>query len=83
MTEPLTEDDEGKRIVTADGESIGTVAKVDRGVGHVRPDPDSEKIRSYLNWENPDDGDYAFQETAVEEVTDEEVVLREGGERAK
>ncbi|WP_276301575.1 hypothetical protein [Halorussus lipolyticus] len=80
MTEPLTESDEDKRVVSADGELLGKIAKVDQGVAHLDPEEDYEAIQSYLDWENDSDEGYTFQETAVEEVTDEKVVLREGGE---
>ena len=81
MNQPLTEEDEGKRIVSHDGETIGTVAKVDQGVAHVDPEEDYEAIKHYLDWEDASDEDYTFQETAVEEATDDEIVLKEGGER--
>jgi hypothetical protein len=35
VTEPLTEDDEGKQLVGPGDEVIGTVEKVDTGVAHV------------------------------------------------
>lgn len=76
MDETLTEDDEGKRVVGPEGELLGTVEKVDQGVVHVEPDAgDYESVKRYLNWENSESDDYTFQETAVEEVTDDEVVL--------
>ncbi|WP_135827035.1 PRC-barrel domain containing protein [Halorussus ruber] len=80
MTDPLTESDEGKRVVSADGELLGEVAKVDQGVAHLEPEEDYDAIKSYLDWESDEDEGYTFQETAVEEVTDEKVVLKAGGE---
>lgn len=75
MAEPITEDEEGKRVVGPNGESIGTVEKVDQGVAHVEPDADaSEAIRERLDW--ADQGDYTLQETEIEDVTDDEVVVR-------
>jgi len=76
MEQTLTEGDEGKRVIGPDGESVGTVEKVDQGVAHVDPDPDaSEAVRERLDW--ADQSDYTFQETAVEENTDDEIVLRD------
>ena len=76
MAEPMTEDDVGKRVVGPEGELLGIVRKVDTGVVYVDPDAgEYESVKRYLNWEAPGDDDYTFQETAVEEVTDEEVVL--------
>ena len=77
MDETLTEDDVGKRVVGREGEILGTVQKIDQGVAHVEPDAgDYETVKRYLNWDAPDDDDYTFQETAIEEVTDEEIVLK-------
>ncbi|WP_435178129.1 PRC-barrel domain containing protein [Halorussus sp. AFM4] len=82
MNETLTQDDEGKRVVGPDGEVLGTIDKVDQGVAHVEPDAgDYETVKRYLNWEDSAADDYTFQETAVEEVTDDEVVLRGDDER--
>ncbi|MFC7080425.1 hypothetical protein [Halorussus caseinilyticus] len=76
MNRPLSEDDEGKRVVGPDGEEIGTVEKVDAGVAHVHPESSvSESVRERLDWS--DRGDYTFQETHVESVTADEVVLSE------
>ena len=75
MSEPITEEDQGKQIVTADGESIGTVMKVDAGVAHVNFDSDlPESVRQRFDWGDQDD--YTLQETEIESVTDDEVVIR-------
>ncbi|NHN58861.1 MULTISPECIES: PRC-barrel domain containing protein [Halorussus] len=81
MDETLTQADEGKRVVGPEGEVLGTIDKVDQGMAHVEPDAgDYESVKRYLNWEDSKADDYTFQETAIEEVTDDEVVLREGDE---
>jgi hypothetical protein len=36
---PFTAADEGKRVVTADGEPVGRVVRVVDGTAHVRPRP--------------------------------------------
>ncbi|MFC4450371.1 PRC-barrel domain containing protein [Halorussus aquaticus] len=77
MNPTLTEDDEGKRVVGSEGEVLGTVDKIDAGVAHVEPDAgDYDTVRRYLDVEDPDAEVYTFQETAVEEVTAEKIVLR-------
>jgi hypothetical protein len=74
VNDPLTEDDEGKRVVGPNDEEIGTIEKVDTGVAHVNPDGEpSEAIRERLDW--GEQGDYTVQETEVEDVTDGKVVL--------
>ncbi|NEU57274.1 PRC-barrel domain containing protein [Halorussus sp. MSC15.2] len=75
MSEPITEADQGKQIVGTDGESIGTVMKVDAGVVHVNLDSDlPESVKRRFDW--GDEEDYTLQETEVESVTDDEVVVR-------
>ena len=74
VTEPLTEDDEGKQLVGPGDEVIGTVEKVDTGIAHVEPGEGvSESIRERLDWS--EQRDYTVQETEIGSVTDEKVVL--------
>lgn len=78
MDETLTEADEGKRVVGSEGEVLGTVQKVDQGVAHVEPDAgDYKTVKRYLNWGGSETDDYTFQETAIESVTDDEIVLQD------
>jgi len=79
MGETLTETDVGKRVVGSEGEVLGTVEKVDQGVAHVDPDAgDYESVKRYLHVEDSETDEYTFQETAIAESTDDEVVLRTG-----
>ncbi|USZ67922.1 hypothetical protein NGM10_14460 [Halorussus salilacus] len=78
MSETLTESDEGKRVVGPEGELLGTIDEVDAGVAHVEPDAgDYETVKRYLNWEDSANDDYTFRESAVEEISDDEVVLKD------
>jgi hypothetical protein len=75
MAEPITEADQGKHVVGQDGESIGTIMKMDAGVAHVNLDSDlPESVKQRFDW--GDHGDYTLQETDIESVTDDEVVIR-------
>ena len=77
MGQPVTEADVDKQVVTADGETVGTVRKVDQGVLHVEPSADlTERVRERLDW-GDDQRDYTLQETQVEETTEREVRLAE------
>lgn len=77
MDETLTEADEGKRVVGSEGELLGTIDKVDAGVAHVEPDAgDYEAVKRYLNVEDAAAEDYTFQETSIEESSDDEIVLK-------
>ena len=74
VNELLTEDDEGKQVVGPNDEDLGTIEKVDTGIAHVDPDGEvPEAVRERLDW--GEQGDYTFQETEVEEVTHEKVML--------
>jgi hypothetical protein len=77
MAEPITESDQGKQVVGPDGESIGTIMKVDAGVAHLNLDSDlPESLKQRFDW--GDQGDYTLQETEIESVTDDEVVIQPG-----
>lgn len=74
----LTEDDEGKRVVTTDGEEIGMIAEVRAGQAYVDPDPGMfDAIKAKLNWGDADEDTYPLEEEHVAEVTDDEVRLRQ------
>lgn len=74
--ETLTENDEGKAVVTPDGERVGTVSKVDYSVAHVDlAESVAADVRSRLGW--GDDGPYEIREEQVAGVTDDEVRLAE------
>ena len=75
MAEPITEADQGKQVVGPDGESIGSIMKVDQGVAHVNIDSDlPESVKQRFDWSDQDD--YTLQETQIQSVTDDEVVIQ-------
>jgi hypothetical protein len=72
----LTEDDEGKAVVNADGDTIGRVVNVEHGKAHVDPDPGlTETIRSKLGWGDDTEGDYVLNTSSIETVSDDEIHL--------
>lgn len=75
----VTEDDKGKRVVNAHGETVGMVTAVKGGAAHVDPDPSiTEKIRSRLGWESDTDSDeYVLQRAQIDEITDSEIRLND------
>lgn len=77
MDSSLTDDDVGKPVKSADGETLGTVATVDAATAHVDPKPDmTESIKAVLDWE-PSSGDIVpLEDDAIDEVTDDAVRLR-------
>jgi len=72
----LTEEDEGKKVVNADGEEVGIITGFRGGQAFVDPDPGiTDKIMSKLGWQDTDEDDYALDSDNVEQVTDDEVHL--------
>lgn len=73
----FTGDDEGKRVVNANGEEIGMVKEVSGGAVHVDPDPGiTDTIKSKLGWGDDDADTYRLDESNVESISDDEVRLR-------
>lgn len=78
MRTNVTEDDEGKEVVQ-DGETVGRVVDVDHGTAYVDPDPGiTETLLSKLGWTDRDEDSYPLQETAIDQVTDDQIRLKSG-----
>ena len=77
MRTEITDDDEGKHVVDAHGETVGIVTAVEHGTAHVDPDPGiTDRIKTTLGWEERDEDTYPLQEEAIDTVTDDEIRLR-------
>lgn len=76
-TEP-TDEDEGKKVVNANGEKIGIVSEVSDGTAMVNPDPGiTDTITSKLGWGEADEGDYKLSLNRIHTITDDEIRLKE------
>lgn len=76
MASKLSERDEGKTVVNADGEEVGMISAFRGGTAYVDPDPGiADSVRSKLGWSDVDDDDYPLANDHVETVTDDEVRL--------
>lgn len=74
MSPNVTETDEGKPVVDADGERIGTVVEVADGAAYVEPFlTSSQASKEKYGWADFDTEPYPLPEESVEAVTDEEV----------
>lgn len=72
----LTEEDEGKRVINANGETIGMISGFRGGRAYVNPDPGvTDKVMSTLGWNNADEGDYVLESDHVERISNDEVHL--------
>ncbi|MDG5776616.1 PRC-barrel domain containing protein [Haloarculaceae archaeon H-GB2-1] len=75
MTE-LTDDDKGKKVVNAAGDTIGRVSGVRGGRAYVDPDTGlTDSIMAALGWSDIDEDDYAVDEDQIDTVTDDEIRL--------
>lgn len=76
MCAHYTDDEEGKRVVTSDGDEIGMVKEVSGGKLHVDPDPGmTDSIKATLGWGDADEGTYELDDNQIERVTSDEVHL--------
>jgi len=72
----ITDSDEGKTVVSDDGDTIGVISDVRGGQAYVDPDPGvTDKIMSRMGWSDADEEDFALNASQVEEITDDEVRL--------
>jgi hypothetical protein len=73
----LTDDDQGKKVVTTDGEEIGRITEVRSGTAHVDPDPGMfDAVKAKLDWGDSGEDTYPLGEDKIADVTDDEVRIR-------
>lgn len=77
MARDFNADDEGKRVVTSDGDMIGTVDRVSGSTAHVTPDQDlTQSIRRRLGWTEEGEDTYELQQSNVDRIDDDEIRLK-------
>ena len=75
MSRTLEGSDEGKTVLSADDEQVGTIDQVEHGTAYIDAEEGLlEGLKSMLGDEG--DGIYSLVGTDVEEITDEKVRLR-------
>ena len=78
MVREFNADDEGKNVVTNDGDTVGTIERVEGGTAHVQPESDlSTSIRQRLGWAKDDQDMFALDHSHVRSVTGDEVYLKD------
>lgn len=76
-TTTITEREEGKRVVNAEGERIGVVSGVRDGTAYVDPDPNvGERLMSMLGWEHIDEDDYPLDHEQIDTIDEDEIRLK-------
>lgn len=74
----VSEDDEGKTVVDASGEEVGTVADVRPGTVYVEPTSSlTDEIAAKLGMGDSDEDMYRLDAESIETVTEDEVRLEE------
>ncbi|PSP72729.1 hypothetical protein BRC86_11605 [Halobacteriales archaeon QS_3_64_16] len=78
MAAEITEDEEGKSVVSSDGEEVGIVIDVQYGTARVEPDPGlTDELKAKVGFGDTDEESYPLQEERIEAVTDDEIRLRD------
>ena len=77
MARNFTNEDEGKRVLTADGDMVGTIDSVKGTTAHVTPDAGlSKSIRRRLGWSEADQETYELRKSKVDKIEGDEIHLK-------
>jgi len=77
MVRNFRNSDEGKKVMTADGEMIGTVERIRGDEAHVRPDTGlSQSVRETLGWTDESEEMYPLRHESVEQIAGDEIHLK-------
>ena len=72
----ITDDEIGKEVVDATGETVGMVTQVEQGTAFIDPHPSlTDRIKAALDWGDVDEDAYPLDETTVKRVTDDRIEL--------
>ncbi|NUB90278.1 hypothetical protein HTZ84_16595 [Haloterrigena sp. SYSU A558-1] len=81
MSDEITADEAGKRIVDSNGNEIGVVVDVDADEGTAYVEPEEAKLggdlKSRLGWGRDAQSEYPLRHDAIAEITDDAIQLRE------
>lgn len=78
MVREFTTEDEGKKVMTNDGDMVGTIEQIDQNKAHVRPDSDlSSSIRQRLGWAKDNEEMFALDQSHVRSFAGDEVHLKD------
>jgi hypothetical protein len=73
----LTQDDEGKKVVSANGDEVGRITEVRGGTAYVDPDAGMfDTIKAKLDWGDPGKDSYPIEASQIADVTDDQVRLQ-------
>lgn len=76
MVRNFEDGDEGKRVVTADGDEIGMVSRIEEDRLHITPaDNLSRGVRRRLGW-SEDEDEYVLRKSTVDTIQGDEIHLQ-------
>ncbi|ADD05617.1 aspartate-rich protein [Natrialba magadii ATCC 43099] len=76
MSPTFTDDDVGKAVESADGDSLGIVVSVEPETAYVDPDPGTtDSIKAVLDWGSESEGAVPVTDDAVERIMDDAIRL--------
>jgi sporulation protein YlmC with PRC-barrel domain len=77
MVREFHAEDRGKKVMTADGEMVGTIENVEGSTAHVKPDAGlAQGTRRKLGWTKSGEATYQLRHGNVEAISDDEVHLK-------
>ncbi|WP_424020023.1 PRC-barrel domain containing protein (plasmid) [Halorientalis pallida] len=77
----LSESDEGKTVVDADGTEIGMVTAVSGDSFEVQPDPSLvDRVKATLDWGEQSEDVYRIDANRIDRITGTEIELRPAAE---
>lgn len=77
MVRDFESKDEGKHVMTADGEVVGTIEQIRGSDAHVKPDAGlSRSMRRKLGWPEHGDDTYQLRKTNVDSIDDDGIHLK-------
>lgn len=72
MVRNFSSKDEGKRVVTSDGDMVGTVESASGSTAHVQIDDDlAQNTRRRLGWTEEGEETYQLRKSKVDRIDDE------------
>lgn len=78
MAREFQSSDEGMTVKTQDGDEVGTIESVEGDMARVKPESGlSESIRDRLGWSSDEEDQYELDHSKVDEITDDEVRLKD------
>ena len=77
MVRNFSSKDKGKRVVTADGDMVGTVQRASGSTAHVAIDDDlAQNTRRRLGWTEEGEETYQLRKSNVDRIEDDEIRLK-------